>query len=516
MKKLSLLTLLLATLAFAPGAAADEYYSVNSTYGAAGTITVDGANNGEWSEANRIALDLANDDPRSLGESWCMHETPFDLTHLYAAWDDEALYIAWQYVDVTDIVDPANAGSSAGSNPTNMDLIQWIAIDTYENQGAPLDMWGKNGGQPYWNGDDLPDFQIYLASNLWQAYISEAVDGEFPVDDGGVHYMSLEAAGIEVEQGSTLAAAELWGVDDADDALDDTALTEFVARGHDTSRDTFYEMRIPLSHLGLDRSMLESQGLGLMLGQGEYSCVDTIPNDPATSDITTTSDSNSPMEWMDEDLLSVDFARVAAPKSGAVDPCAEITCETGEVCRAGVCVTVEADVVESVDQAEAEDIIEDTGSPDIVEDTGGDDITEDTVDPQDFAYDIGQDIDPVEGQVSWSPASPTTEEVVRVYFPGQGALHWGVNGWQEPAQNYWPTNTQVATAGQAVESSSAGQYGELFYVDLGPFNGGEVESIQFVIHYADDTWDNNEGGRLPNQRPRDLRPGARGQHGPRL
>ena len=37
--------------------------------------------------------------------------------------DDNNLYIAWQYVDVTDIIDPANAGSAGGGKISNNDGI---------------------------------------------------------------------------------------------------------------------------------------------------------------------------------------------------------------------------------------------------------------------------------------------------------------------------------------------------------------------------------------------------------
>lgn len=289
----------------------DRPYSTNPTLGKrvpTGAITIDGSNSGEWTDDMLIALDMANDDPRSLGDNWCFHETPFDLTHLWAAWDDDHLYLAWQIVDVTDVIDPANAGSSHGSYPAVMDLIQWIAIDTIPGAGAAIDMWGKNDGLPYWTGADLPDYQLYIASNLWQGFISRAVNGAFVVDDGEIDYHAIDAVGIDVAVGSELAAATLWGVPDADLRHDSAALMDLVVAGHDGSRDSFYEMKIPLAALG--NPDVEGAGLGVMIGQGEMSPVDTIPNDPATLDTPGTSQSNSPLEWGDVDSLTVSFARV--------------------------------------------------------------------------------------------------------------------------------------------------------------------------------------------------------------
>ncbi|MNN48075.1 hypothetical protein D3C81_1625310 [compost metagenome] len=100
----------------------------------------------------------------------------------------------------------------------------------------------------------------------------------------------------------------LWGVKDADDASDISKLIEFLSLGHDVNRDTFYEAKIPLSALG--NPDIENVGIGIMLHQGEFSPVDTLPNDPATSDTPGVSESNSPKEWGDIDLLTVPFARI--------------------------------------------------------------------------------------------------------------------------------------------------------------------------------------------------------------
>ncbi|MBN2695846.1 starch-binding protein [bacterium] len=315
----------------------DKPYSTNPTLGKHITtpIIIDGVNtNNEWSDDMLIALDMAGDDPRTLGGNWTMHETPWDLTHLWAAWDDSYLYLAWQYVDVTDVIDPSNAGSSAGTKPIQMNLIQWIAIDTVPNQGASLDVWGKNGGEPYWTGSTLPDYQIYIGSNLTQGYISKAIDGVFAVDDGDINYhkfvtsggynfeqqqitnLQYLVTGMEINASISFGGASLWGVKDCDHALespiDESKVVNFLELNHNKNRDIFYEIKIPLTQLGLTRDQLESNGLGVMLGQGEFSCMDTIPNDPATTDTAGTTDSNSSREWEDIDSLTVPFARVGS------------------------------------------------------------------------------------------------------------------------------------------------------------------------------------------------------------
>lgn len=294
-------------------------YSTNPSLGQAvanGSIIIDGANTGnEWGDDKLIALGMANDDPRSLGNNWTMHEAPINLTHLWAAWDDTHLYLAWQYVDVTDVIDPSNAGGAGGSRiGSNDGILQWIALDTDPATGATLDMWGKNQGEPLWNGANQPNYQIYLAGSLWQGFVSRAVNNVFPVDDGGVNYFPIAGAGITAGKGARFVGTSLWGVNDADDRRTAGAPTRnFLSEGHDPARDSFYEIKIPLSFLGLTRAQLESQGIGIMIGAGSNSLVDLLPqDDAATLDTPGVETWNSSLEWGDIDSITTPFARIGA------------------------------------------------------------------------------------------------------------------------------------------------------------------------------------------------------------
>ena len=307
----------------------DRPYSTNPTLGKAvanGAITADGINNGEWTDDKLIALGMANDDPRSLGSNWTMHEAPLNVTHIWAAWDDNNLYLAWQFVDVTDIIDSANAGGAgSGRIGSNDGILQWIAIDTKPDQGATKDMWGKNAdkqnvAQPLWNGANRPDFQIYLAGSLWQGFISRAVNNVFPVDDGGVNYFkilggnSATQLGFQAGKGALFAGTSLWGVDDADARRTAGAPTRnFMAQGHNGARDSFYEIKIPLSFLGLTKAQLQSQGIGVMIGAGSNSTVDALPqDDAATLNAQGVESWNSSLEWGDVDSITAPFARIGA------------------------------------------------------------------------------------------------------------------------------------------------------------------------------------------------------------
>ncbi len=99
--------------------------------------------------------------------------------------------------------------------------------------------------------------------------------------------------------------------------------------------------------------------------------------------------------------------------------------------------------------------------------------------------------------VSWTPPSPAAEDSVTLTVAGAGKggkLHWGVNGWGAPATGYQPAGTVPYSGGSAVETPMALSGGDLA-LTLGPFDdpAQPVRTLDFVIHYDDDTWDNNGG-----------------------
>ncbi|MBN1638348.1 MAG: T9SS type A sorting domain-containing protein [Ignavibacteriales bacterium] len=106
--------------------------------------------------------------------------------------------------------------------------------------------------------------------------------------------------------------------------------------------------------------------------------------------------------------------------------------------------------------------------------------------------------------VYWIPMQPTINDTIIIYISNaiQGAkLHWGVNNegsnWTTPNSVYWPPSSVLFNGtGPAVETPFVGPDLEnQLSLKIGPFNKPEqnIERVAFVIHYNDDTWDNNNG-----------------------
>ncbi|MFQ6607375.1 MAG: carbohydrate-binding protein, partial [Fidelibacterota bacterium] len=96
----------------------------------------------------------------------------------------------------------------------------------------------------------------------------------------------------------------------------------------------------------------------------------------------------------------------------------------------------------------------------------------------------------------WTPLVPNPNDTVTVLVnnPVGGNLWWGVNSWEEPLQSYWPPGTVLGDPGASVESPLNGpdENGDN-WIRVGPFTSGQqpVEVLDFVFHWNDGTWDNN-------------------------
>ncbi len=267
--------------------------------------TIDGLAS-DWSQAQLVAAAPAHNSAQVAapctsgpycrdGHTWSTHERQVDFVGLFADWDTEYLYVGIQGADVIDIEDPVNANSGDFVNTWNM--IMFVGLDTGPggySTGASGDMWGKP--QRFAGANQL-NYQVYFASNFWQGPFLRHHDGVGwdPVDTAGQGLLGASSRGSGT---SFVTGTPVIGPNGRN----------YITDGHDTNRNTFWEVRIPLDLIGnpdLDNGCIE-----IFVGHGDYSGIDSIPADPATLDTAGVSQSNSPLEWSDQDTYTVPFAKV--------------------------------------------------------------------------------------------------------------------------------------------------------------------------------------------------------------
>ncbi|HEM4185837.1 TPA: starch-binding protein [Streptococcus suis] len=301
------------------------YYTTNGTgYGKEKTIVIDG-DASDWTEDMKIAQSAAWD----VANHWKGgHENSvLDTTGLYAAWDNENLYLGWQMVNTTDTwARPGDGPLSDGGRVLDVPLILALSIDPSSTSMSNKNtsggsIWGQRMGIEF---DTHVDKLLYMSGKpgLGTPAMFSAVD-----EDGNTDYtdgcVGFKDAGIQYKLATTNIDSTIWGLNQSDSPTDilssnsdwiDYKTYVGSAGKHDTSFDSFYEMKIPLSQLGIDKNYLTNNGVGAMLlaTRGE-SAMDSVPFDPSMIDNATESYSADPStsaEKEDIDRITVPFAKI--------------------------------------------------------------------------------------------------------------------------------------------------------------------------------------------------------------
>ena len=290
------------------------------------TITIDG-DVSDWSDdmliAQGAAWDIANN--WKGGHENCV----LDSYSLYAAWDNENLYIGWQMVNTTDTW--ANSGDgplSDGGRVLDVPLV--IAL----NVGNKTAMNGKMAnGKLIWDA-----LQVEYETRVDHLFLMSGKPGlgtpaMFTAADasGGASYdaeycQSFKETGIQYKMAETSIPTQIWGLagsDSPDDVYSDSAnWVDMMTKGHDRKYDSFYEMSIPLSVLGIDKSYITSNGIGVMqISTRGVSAIDCLPHDPSMLDNATGECAVDPAtshEKDDTDVITVPLAQIG--NGGGVTP----------------------------------------------------------------------------------------------------------------------------------------------------------------------------------------------------
>ena len=98
--------------------------------------------------------------------------------------------------------------------------------------------------------------------------------------------------------------------------------------------------------------------------------------------------------------------------------------------------------------------------------------------------------------VQWAPEALCPGETLTVRYPGEGHLHWGIDGWRAPPEAYWPAGTADFGDGKSVETPLTGPDADGRYAaTVGPFvdPAHPVGVVDFALRLAAGAWENNDG-----------------------
>ena len=303
----------------------------NNGYGKRKTITVDG-DKSDWESSMLIAQGVANDDARVYCQ-WSMHEIAYDDYAMYAAWDDDNLYIMYEMANTQDVV---ASGENYPMTQGNL-WINNIPVFMYFYTGNGNITHGETANGTLWGSGNTLDANV----DHVVAYSTNASNGPFifTADDEGLldpdnpdQTIARADTGIQIKyaNGKTLSNT-LMGNPDAGkskrtpgDCVTGT-LSEFYGKGHKASMDMFYEISIPLANLDITASDIETNGIGILkVSTVGTSGVDCLPYDLSMSDnaaLPYSMDSSTSYEKEDEDHITVPLARIGkAFTPGAVTP----------------------------------------------------------------------------------------------------------------------------------------------------------------------------------------------------
>lgn len=313
---------------------ASQYSTNKAGVGKNKTISVDG-DLSDWSSEMIIAQGAANDDPRVYREN-SMYELPVDLYTLYGAYDDNNVYLMWEMTNVQDIVAPDSGYPiSQGILWQTQEFPFFIAVDT----GKSSDAIGNNGklqtGGTIW----ASGLTFEKKFNRLISINTKGGNGPYVYagDSRGLNaeeILDVTTSKIKMSFGKGILSKKVIGIDKAygsyndrvvGDVFDDSAAwVDFNTKGHNTTGlDFFYEMSIPYDELGITKSDVESNGIGVMvISTFGLSGMDSLPYDPAMNDNADQPDTKSQefnsFEKSDEDHITVPFARIG--KDGGDDP----------------------------------------------------------------------------------------------------------------------------------------------------------------------------------------------------
>lgn len=304
-----------------------DYYATNpnNKVGVKKTITIDGSFS-DWSDdmliAQGAAWDVANH--YKGGHENCV----LDTYALYAAWDNDNLYVAWQMVNTTDTWAREGDGPlSDGGRVLDVPLILALSVDPSSTSMSAL----NTEGGPIWSKLSTLKFETHVDHMLYMSGVVGRGDpAMFTAVDaqGNTNYKEgcklFKSSGIEYKMAEGNMCSSIMGLNFSEDTADvydnnadwvDYKTFKGSSGAHNTKYDSFYEIKIPLNTLGIDSSYIEKNGIGAMViatrGESALDCIpfDDAMLDNAKGDYGAASD-NTSHEKDDIDVITSAFAKI--------------------------------------------------------------------------------------------------------------------------------------------------------------------------------------------------------------
>lgn len=309
----------------------------NNQFGQEKTITVDG-DPSDWTQDMMIAQGGANDMCTAF---YGQHENCVrDCYALYAAWDDANLYLAWQMVNVADVRDDVRDGDgplSDGGRMGEAPLQVALSIDPTKTMTGRV-----QGGGMLWDKLDVvyetPVDRILMMHGKDDFQGGNAMflpaDEQGNIQYNGAYQKDFASNGITLKMGFTFCGDQLLYLcnpQSPDDVystsstwvnlLDANSYKGYVNKAHNKTYDTFCEMKIPFSTLGIDKDYIVNNGIGAMVvaTRGE-SGIDCIPHDPCMLDNvygTYAYDPSTSHEKDDSDTIRCQLADIGCRRAGS-------------------------------------------------------------------------------------------------------------------------------------------------------------------------------------------------------
>ena len=292
----------------------------NNQYGKEKTITVDGTKSG-WELDMKIAQNIANNDPRVFAH-WSMHEMAIDDYALFAAYDDEYLYLMWEMTNMSDVVANEDYPISQGNLwINNLPIFIFLSVQPGRGNGGRM-----VGGGTIWNSgislEEKVDTIIACSTNASNGpfiYHYDESLGAFPTETKDKYAES----GITLKFSNGILDTQVFGLKECGsdnrkvsmDYSESSNWIDFYSQtNHNKNLDMTYEMKIPLAKLGIDKEHIKKNGIGIIkVSTFGTSGMDSLPYDKSMSDnahLPYSGDSSTSKEKEDLDHITCKLARI--------------------------------------------------------------------------------------------------------------------------------------------------------------------------------------------------------------